>query len=742
LTHTKKHLLALASIILLAILAYWQVAFNQYILTHDFINCWLPWRYYLSQCIQNGTFPFWNPYQQLGYPIHADLQGPVWYFESWLLSMVSEQNPIVLQYLFVGYIALSGMGMYGLSYYLNGNKKAAWSVGVAYMLGGFFVAHSQHFYSIISAAWLPFIVLNFLKLMQLRQLKYGLYTSVFLFFTLTGGNHTFAFFTAYLLVTLAVYFLYQSYKTNMANFWTQTKYLTITLVLTILQVIMVLVVYVQVQPYIDRLSGLNYESCIANSFSWQAMISFLHPFATTVEWEYFNTDPSMSNHYFGILLLPFCVLFLFKKNTALEKILAVFAVFCLILSLGDATPLYKIMYQYLPGINLFRFISYFSFMFTFCMLLLAGNTISYFSSNYQAHKNILISIFFAFSGIVLVVFIYSVTKGRFISFANYFLSHSLFERSIFGNRYDHMAFQGFIQLFFLLILGLVYWKKVHWTSITFMILLSLDLIIAVQLNIGNVCIGNSNPKQLNAYINSLPRKFNCPPDEPIANFNEERGQKFGLYRNTACFHHWISDSYHNSFVFTGKTNLYFEHHQVHEAMLKNNLFYVSNALYPMAKLKAQIASDQLQRKVFLEEKSLKELSQDIDISDSILNAQVILQEVNPNNMQANVSCNQKIMLHCMQSYYKGWKALIDSHETKIYKSNGLIMSIAVPQGKHQINFIYQNDTALFAGIAGYTVFFIIMIYISIYNRNHYFYKYGFAFFWLSILVITIKYFAF
>lgn len=701
----------------------------------------MPWRYYLSQCIQNEIFPYWNPYQQLGYPIHADLQGPVWYFESWLLSMFTVQDPVTLQRLFTAYVALAGLGMYALSFYLIRSIKAAWCVGVAYMLGGFFVSHSQHFYSIISAAWLPFIVLNFLRLMQLRQLRYGLYTSVFLFFTLTGGNHTFAFFTAYLLFVLTLFYLFQSFKSHKETFWLQIKLLGITVLLTAAQVIMLATVYFQVQPYISRLSGLSYESCIANSFTWQACISFLQPFATSVEWDFFNTDPSMSNHYFGILLLPLSLLFLSKIKSSFEKILAVFASFCLIMSFGDATPVYKIMYNFLPGINLFRFISYFGFMFTFCLLLLAGNTISYYLLHFQKYKKRIIRVFSIFSVLLLLLLICSIPKSNVLEYIRYFTIHNLFERASFGNKYDHLIFQGLIQCVLFLVLIAIYFLRNKWVIQAFMILLAIDLFIAVQLNIANVCVGDANPKALNDYVETLPGNFDCPPDEALLNFNEEKGQKFGLYRNTACFHHWISDSYHNSFVFSGKTNLYFEKPKLHEAILKNHLFYASNALFSESKLIQQINAENLQRKIFLEEKTLNKLSRIIGITDTLIDAEVILQEVKPNRLQAQIVCNRAVMLHCIQSYYKGWHAFIDDEETEIYKSNGLLMSIAVPEGKHRVNFIYRNYAVIFSGITGYVVFFVVLFYITFYNRNHYFYKYFFGIFWLLFLIILIQYFA-
>lgn len=725
----------------MAILAYWQVAFNKYILTHDFVNCWLPWRYYLSQCIHNGIFPYWNPYQQLGYPIHADLQGPIWYFESWIISMITEQNPVTLQYLFVSYIALAGIGMYGLSFYLSESKKAAFVVGITYMLSGFFVSHSQHFFSVISAAWLPFIFLNFLKLLHRKQLKYGIYTSIFLFFTLTGGNHTFAFFTAYLLTTIASIYLIKSLKSNQAEFWLHVRQISLTLLFSIAQVTMVIVVFLQVQPYIGRLSGLDYEACIANSFTWKAAISFFQPFATTVEWSFYDTDPSMSNHYFGIFMLPISILFAFKKKSTLEITLFIFAVVCLILSFGDATPLYKWFHQFLPGINLFRFISYFAFMFTFCMLLLLGNTLSYYQfNNINKNNKLLRMVFVGFITLILFIFIYSLSKGNFSNFITYFFNNDLFSRTSYGNKYDHIAFQSMIQLLLFLLLMMVYQVRKNYLSIALIFVMTIDVVLAVQLNIGNVCVGNLNPKELNNYLLTLPKKFDCPPDEPLANFNEERGQKHGLFRNTATYNHWISDSYHNSFVFAGKTYLYFDKPKMHEAILKNNLFYLSNEIFPFRKIDEVLKMENLKKKVLFDEKDYNILSNKVAINDTMVQGSVKLLDLKPNFLKASISCQANTLLHCIQSYYTGWKAFVDGTETPIYRSNGLTMSLLVPKGDHIVSFQYSNPTSIMAGAFSYGVFLILLIYASFINRKHPIFRYIFIGFWTIGIFIILRHF--
>ncbi|QQG47036.1 MAG: YfhO family protein [Candidatus Woesebacteria bacterium] len=50
------------------------------------------------------------------------------------------------------------------------------------------------------------------------------------------------------------------------------------------------------------------------------------------------------------------------------------------------------------------------------------------------------------------------------------------------------------------------------------------------------------------------------------------------------------------------------------------------------------------------------------------------------------------MLFVSDSYYPGWHAYIDNTDTKIIKSDIAFRSIAIPQGKHIVKFIYKPDS--------------------------------------------------
>jgi|GEM_PF-499941 len=50
------------------------------------------------------------------------------------------------------------------------------------------------------------------------------------------------------------------------------------------------------------------------------------------------------------------------------------------------------------------------------------------------------------------------------------------------------------------------------------------------------------------------------------------------------------------------------------------------------------------------------------------------------------------MLFLADSYYPGWKALVDGHEEQVYRANYLFRAIELPKGKHEVRFVFESAT--------------------------------------------------
>jgi hypothetical protein len=74
----KKDLLFYLIILIMVLAVFFPVSFLLYPVKWDFLDCMLPWRFIVGESIRNGDLPWWNAFQSLGYPLHADLQVSPW----------------------------------------------------------------------------------------------------------------------------------------------------------------------------------------------------------------------------------------------------------------------------------------------------------------------------------------------------------------------------------------------------------------------------------------------------------------------------------------------------------------------------------------------------------------------------------------------------------------------------------------------------------------------------------------
>ena len=89
----------------------------------DAFDCWLPWRHFMTLALQNGELPLWNPLQQMGYPVHADLQGPMWYPEAIAIGGTIGHSVITLQVLYLFYVIIGGVGLMRLCNTVHGDAR-------------------------------------------------------------------------------------------------------------------------------------------------------------------------------------------------------------------------------------------------------------------------------------------------------------------------------------------------------------------------------------------------------------------------------------------------------------------------------------------------------------------------------------------------------------------------------------------------------------------------------------------
>ena len=540
-----------AFIVLLAcaLIAWWPLATFTYCVVHgDMLDCWLPWRTFIADCLQNGEWPVWNPYQQMGYPVHADLQGPVWYPEALLLGGTIGQSIYVLQALVIAYLLVAGMGMYRLAKQFCGSHTAALAVGVAYMLSGFFTAHVMHQYSFISGAWWPWMFAAFLRLLDKPGWRPALEAAVFQFLLLTGGNHTFTLIGFWLMFALIAV---RSFQFLRAGDRRSALRLFLHLLLfasaSLIMACGVLHAWWYSAPFIARTGGIEYAMAAENPFTWKATLSFLIPWATTGGPEITGTNITMANAHMGLLMLVLVPLAFLRKRSANENVLLVFGAVCLLASFGDALPVHRWLYSVLPGLDVFRFPSYYTYFTLLCWLLPVARTLVQLNELPPRSRRVLWLSIGVAASIMLVAVIRAASIQLGLGFALDDAHANLFARMNSTSIAERTLVHGSFQLLLLAGFAAMLWKR-KWFSMTRLVaLVAVEGVVAVLLCSWQTGISDTSPSIIDRIVEMRPDGFPLPEHRSLSANEDDDHALQPLWRNTNIFQKRVSHDGFNSF---------------------------------------------------------------------------------------------------------------------------------------------------------------------------------------------------
>ena len=358
---------------LFLLMAYWPISGLQFAMKYDIMDWFYPMRYLIGECLQNNVLPVWNPYINLGYPLHTDPQSGALYPIVWVIGYFLGYSPFSINLEFILHILFAFYGMKKLSDVIGLSENISILVGLSYACCGFFVGNAQHLSWIISAAWIPYILYYYYKLINENYWKDAVGLSLFCFLLLTGGYPAFTIITFYiLLIAFFVVSILQIRKKDISNARLFLLNNCLFFLLFVLQGLVFFIFFYEVLPFMVRADSISLAEAQLLPFSPQSFISFVLPFATGGNSAFFETDISMSNAYFGLIGFVFCVLCLWVQWNKKTIILAIAGLLFLLVSTGDFTFLRAWLYHYVPMMDLFRYPSLFRVYALLCFLLMFG----------------------------------------------------------------------------------------------------------------------------------------------------------------------------------------------------------------------------------------------------------------------------------------------------------------------------------------------------------------------------------
>ncbi|HRD53888.1 MAG TPA: hypothetical protein PKY96_14710 [Flavobacteriales bacterium] len=663
------------------LLAYWPLSSFQWAVTHgDTLNCWLPWRWFIASSLHDGQFPLWNPHQQFGYPMHADLQGPSWYLEALALGGTIGHGVFVLQGLYLLYLFIGGLGMMRLVRDLHGDARAGLITGLAYALGGFFTGHQQHFYAVISAAWLPWLLLSFLRLLRAPSWKPAARVALFQGMLLTGGNHTFTIIGTYLLAALLIAHGWRAWR---AGRWSALRpMLGWSIAAAIGSAITgagALHALLDASPHLARSGAIAYDAAALDPVTWPGLISLLFPYAVGNDQVRIGADPSMANQYMGLIALALAAASVLRQRSMVENVLLVTGLLCALLSAGPALPFHSWVWAHVPGMDLFRFPSYFAAYTWISAMVLAGGTLAALFAGKLQQRHVAIVLGAAAMASIIVA------ANAILHWGADEEGISLFERMRGMHRSKRVLLGAAATLPALIIALVLAWRG-RLRPGSMLLLVGAEMCWNTSLAAWNTSVSDIKPAWLERRLNALSDGPVIPDERPLKHFDDGRGSLVYLGHATQDFQGGFSRNGVNSFWLRNAMELEVAHMALWDAMAQQPVAYLADSIIAFdAYRKEDVSVPRDSGLVFampghqLRDATGRKASDRAQVSD-----------FDRNSFTIKCHTEGSRLLVLQQSHYPGWQVHIDGAPRPLLHVNIAAMAVEVPAGEHTVAFAYRK----------------------------------------------------
>ncbi|MEQ1676365.1 MAG: YfhO family protein [Chitinophagaceae bacterium] len=678
--HYKNYLLLL----LICLLAYWPLTFGIFSVKNDALHYFLPYRFEISEALRNGEFPFWSPYLYLGYPVQGDMQSGAWNPVVWIFSAIGRYDLTLFHYENLLYIFLGSVGMYKLTNRLSEHSQTALLIAASYMLSGFMLS-GQLINWLSAAAFIPFVIHYYLLALDATSVKNPIKAGIALFFLFTSSYPSFFILTGYLLILLFLVTIVTRFRNKKISFTNWKKILLHQLLIAAVFTGLALpafVSFIDLLPYYQRGGGTSYLESSTNAFEAQHFLTLLFPGTIKANDIVSYTDVTCRNIYFGII--PLIILFaLPPKWNRRNILLALLAVFSLLFSLGDATPVRKICYDLVPLLDTFRHPSQMRLFFILAVLLLAAPGLKRILNNEisPVQRNKIKLIFLFTTAALLIILITALTQSSIMSKVTNGAGGGI--RSALKNILesvtlsDTLVLNSLLQLLFLGVF-LIWFKRALSSKLFLSVLWTSNLFIMAQLVLPASFVSKTSPKTINAVIHASPKGF--PTDSlqntlaanskdaftnfDISGLNYFYNKKIGISRVT------------NSPAFLIQQDSFTQTHLLYDYVSSLPVVYIADSVL---QLKDTVILNSVSNCTYA-------FTDTRSSSKPCGSNTTAVRKLASNRIEIETETERPAFLVLSQNYYHHWKVAIDGEPGIIQKTNMSFMGTAIPAGKHTVVF--------------------------------------------------------
>lgn len=664
---------------------------------YDFINQFFPCRYFTTECIRNGIFPLWNPYQSMGTPFHSDPQSGVFYLPMWLFAFCGKYTAIFCGIEFVFHAFMAAVGFYWLAWHFSHNKNASFVTACCYALSGFFIGNAQHLVWIVAATWIPWIVCACCLFLENPSLKTSLLIPLPLSLMVSGGYPGAYFILFYLVLTLvAVYLVKALCQRNWAYVGKMSLYGLVTVSLIILLCAPTLISQLEIKPLISRGMKLTVEQT-GLPLTIQSLLSIIFPYVSVSESAFIHTDISMANIYMGLFAIPFAVYGLVKNRNMAVLTIAAFGLFSLIMAFGAQTRIFKLIFQYVPFIGFIRLPSLFRIYFILSTLLLSAIGMKDVIENYSANSRnlrLLGVVFFAFFIVLTFLLVaFSNSQFQFSNWKNGSLSQKCMVESCMAAVFSVLFFFTFF----------IKNKDIAIKVLT--LLLLSDVVVQANLCGPQTIYDTNKDKAELAKAYSVPA-YTIPQETLDCEDIVHKYEAWAYWRNVGPFFKEVEWWSLNPCKLNTYSKMLAMYRQEDQPLRISMVFCPKFVVYDTTS--HWLNTDT----VYVDDFSLAKNYE----ADG--QCRLVCFEPGHVTIKASVDTTRPVVL--CQNYYKGWQATIDGERPlEIRPANFAMMAFYIPSGNHTIDLQYRRPFYVWAFVIQSVLSILILILFVLFYRSRF-----------------------
>lgn len=370
----------------LPLILFHQVLQSQVIVTGDFsgsdlLDLHLPFKYALHQAIVNKNLPLWNKDMAMGFPVLAEGQTGVFFPTNLIFSLLPPIDALDLSVMAV--FAVSALTAYLFFRSLKKSITASIYGAIIFAFSGYFITRFKHLNLVNSASLFPLMLYAAHEYFESTKLRFVVLSAVTFALMIFAGHPQITYYNTFMFIIFCCYLAYKKYKSD------KTKAITCLINITLVSILLgVLLSAVQIIPTLELTlkspraitsespSGL-YPFGIQNLMTFISPYYFGNPADATynkdirtfgIFWEN-TTYISLAGILFALVMIA--RILLKKDSKDYNRFFLFFGLFSLLLMFGPSTPLFPLLYKYIPLMNLFRFPNRFNLYLIFSLAYLS-----------------------------------------------------------------------------------------------------------------------------------------------------------------------------------------------------------------------------------------------------------------------------------------------------------------------------------------------------------------------------------